>query len=336
MKSSKRKCILILGPHRSGTSAISGCLQKCGLSFGGNLLSPSFDNPKGFFENPDIIAINDALLESEGFNWHSVAPLRDEWWKDNKVKKWKKKAIVIIDSHYSDLKKFAIKDPRFSLTLPFWNDLLQNKFDLELLVILIIRNPMEASASLQKRNLFCINKADKLTVHYILNAERLSRNINRRIISFNDVIDDPNRHLIPIIQDFLNVAKLKIRLDFIDNQLLNSTIEKDNLQGKYQLIATDIYNVLTSDDEKKQKELLLDQIFEDIKNDTSFYKSTKIYLPKNYPYFFLTKKLFLAFANRPLKFIQNFNMTNFRTLFRAIKEEKPSTIINNLKKLLNQ
>ena len=45
----KQTCILILGMHRSGTSAIAGTLNNLDVYLGSNLMDPGKENPKGFF-----------------------------------------------------------------------------------------------------------------------------------------------------------------------------------------------------------------------------------------------------------------------------------------------
>jgi hypothetical protein len=43
--------VFIVGMHRSGTSALSGALEKLGLSVGKTVMPPHAQNPKGYFEN---------------------------------------------------------------------------------------------------------------------------------------------------------------------------------------------------------------------------------------------------------------------------------------------
>src|ERR1700726_1587163 len=57
-----RNCI-ILGCGRSGTSLASGLLAGSGYFMGDHLYPPSEGNPKGYFEDQDVNAINEDLLE---------------------------------------------------------------------------------------------------------------------------------------------------------------------------------------------------------------------------------------------------------------------------------
>ncbi len=57
--------IIVLGMHRSGTSALTGCLNILGVNLGERLerlMSAHEDNPKGYWENEKVISINEAIF----------------------------------------------------------------------------------------------------------------------------------------------------------------------------------------------------------------------------------------------------------------------------------
>ena len=66
--------LVVLGMHRSGTSALAGVLSKTGYDLPKNLLPASFDNPKGYFESKEIIALNDDLFAEMGAVWSDWMP----------------------------------------------------------------------------------------------------------------------------------------------------------------------------------------------------------------------------------------------------------------------
>ena len=63
------KNVIILGSGRSGTSMVAGTLAKAGYYMGEQLLPANKANPKGFFEDIEVNAINEDILSS-------VAPRR--------------------------------------------------------------------------------------------------------------------------------------------------------------------------------------------------------------------------------------------------------------------
>lgn len=63
--------VVVLGMHRSGTSAVARALLTLGVNLGRNLMGGSPDNPKGYWENRVFVKINERLLSSLGLRWHS-------------------------------------------------------------------------------------------------------------------------------------------------------------------------------------------------------------------------------------------------------------------------
>ena len=54
--------ILVLGMHRSGTSAATGWLKTLGVNLGPYLMAEYPTQPKGYFEHAEIVGIHDELL----------------------------------------------------------------------------------------------------------------------------------------------------------------------------------------------------------------------------------------------------------------------------------
>ena len=48
--------VVVLGMHRSGTSALTKALELFGIDLGTDLLPPQDDNPKGFFEDRGLVS----------------------------------------------------------------------------------------------------------------------------------------------------------------------------------------------------------------------------------------------------------------------------------------
>jgi hypothetical protein len=64
--------IVVLGMHRSGTSAFAGILHLLGFDFGDDLLKGNQFNRGGYWENRAIVRLNDQLLNSLGAGWSDV------------------------------------------------------------------------------------------------------------------------------------------------------------------------------------------------------------------------------------------------------------------------
>ena len=78
-KKNKKTAVFVLGMDRSGTSALTGILNILGIPIGDNPLPPAADNPKGFFEQKDILQINEEIFSSMGkSSWfYQVFPIID-------------------------------------------------------------------------------------------------------------------------------------------------------------------------------------------------------------------------------------------------------------------
>ena len=68
----RKKALLILGMHRSGTSSVAGSMAVLGAKAPATPLGPAGDNPRGFFESRVIAALNDRVLAAVGSRW-------DDW-----------------------------------------------------------------------------------------------------------------------------------------------------------------------------------------------------------------------------------------------------------------
>ena len=67
-----RRVVAVLGMHRGGTSLAARAVHALGFHFGDNLWGPREDNPTGFWEDRDVVELNEALLERDGLDWQSA------------------------------------------------------------------------------------------------------------------------------------------------------------------------------------------------------------------------------------------------------------------------
>lgn len=70
-----RLVILVLGMHRSGTSATAGLISKLGVGLPDNLQPAQAENERGFFESTVIGQAHDKLLAANGAGWNSLDDL---------------------------------------------------------------------------------------------------------------------------------------------------------------------------------------------------------------------------------------------------------------------
>src|SRR5262249_43482650 len=122
-------------------------LHRCGLELGSesDLMPPQADNPEGFWEHLRFVALNDELLAALGGAW-DLPPKPDEGFTGPELNPFRLKARFRIEG-YAPANVWGWKDPRTSLTLPFWKDLLPG-----LRTLIVVRNPLEVAHSMRERN----------------------------------------------------------------------------------------------------------------------------------------------------------------------------------------
>jgi hypothetical protein len=140
--------ICIAGMHRSGTSMVSRLLNLCGLYLGpeSEFNPPGPDNPEGHWENIHFVEINDRILEHLDAGWDLAPAVCKGWELRPQLAPLRKESGVLIE-RFNAHEPWGWKDPRNSLTLPFWKHLIPN-----LKTLVILRNPLEAAQSLHARN----------------------------------------------------------------------------------------------------------------------------------------------------------------------------------------
>jgi len=57
--------IIVLGPGRCGSSTVARLLHNLGISMGKRFREPDSSNPQGFYEDLDILELNDMLLTGQ-------------------------------------------------------------------------------------------------------------------------------------------------------------------------------------------------------------------------------------------------------------------------------
>ena len=148
--------IFIAGLHRSGTSLLCRILSSFGFSFPGPLFDSDDDNPTGYYENTDLVALHR--------QWFSGLP--DDAWRDWGLSQsrplsslgcfeWYQQALAFLQkcadqrsnsASTQGLPFWALKDPRATLLLPFWRESSGQK----LLLMAVYRRPWDASNALMR------------------------------------------------------------------------------------------------------------------------------------------------------------------------------------------
>lgn len=190
MKEIGSQAILVLGMHRSGTSALTGLLSLLGLDVGNSLLPPAGEvNPRGFWEHSGIVDIHDRLLGALGSSWHDERDLPNEWWARPAVLPFKQELESILLTDFADARTWVVKDPRLCRLFPMWRSLFETRSSKPKIVI-IMRDPREVAQSLTRRDGIFEERAHLLWLQHILDAERWTRDYVRTVVTFEGLLTD--------------------------------------------------------------------------------------------------------------------------------------------------
>jgi hypothetical protein len=190
--------VCILGMHRSGTSLVSRALNVLGLYLGPeeHLMRPSTDNPAGHWENRGIKEVNDEILSILGGSWSEPPPLPAGWERSPALAAPRRRAREVIEGDFSESELWGFKDPRNSLTLPFWQRILD-----PMRYVICLRNPLDVAASAQARNreddAVPFEQGIELWLTYVRAALAATAGHPRHLVFYEDLMADPE----PVVRE---------------------------------------------------------------------------------------------------------------------------------------
>jgi len=193
-----RRAILVLGMHRSGTSALTRIIGHLGATLPLNPMPETADNPGGYWESRSIARFNNRLLESAGTRWNDDAPLPAAWFADPARAADREEGGALVDAAFGAAQLLAFKDPRLCRLLPFWKEVLADR-GIEPCAVIALRDPAEVARSLQARlddpafrpaAVAAPERGLLLWLRYVLDAEARSRDMPRAVIDYPSLIAD--------------------------------------------------------------------------------------------------------------------------------------------------
>jgi GT2 family glycosyltransferase len=185
-----RRAIVVLGMHRSGTSALCGALDLLGVNFGKHLMPANEANPKGYWEHPEIVALHDELLRSLGSRWDDDRPLPPDWVERDITRDIRSLLIRVLERDFAHASLLGLKDPRMCRLMPLWFPLFE-KLGIKPYFVLVVRHPSEVAQSLAKRDGIDHALSYLLWLQHTLDAETVMRRHKRSFVDYDEMLDDP-------------------------------------------------------------------------------------------------------------------------------------------------
>lgn len=184
-----RPLLLVLGMHRSGTSALAGTLAQLGVDFSTHLIDAAEDNPKGFFEHADIWQLDQELLEGLGSQWDDPLPLPAGWPDSALAAEVIPRLRAIVQRDFCGSTLAGIKDPRMCRLLPAWLPWL-GEAGFAPCATLVVRDPVEVMASLAKRDQLPAAQVAWIWLRHLLEAEAATRGLPRVVVRYAELLRD--------------------------------------------------------------------------------------------------------------------------------------------------
>lgn len=160
--------LFILGMHRSGTSLAAGLARLAGIDLGQDLLlGKSAENPRGFWEHREVLAIDEAILSGLSLAWDVPAPLPADWLDHPRIRPLAERATTTLRRDFATSAVWAIKDPRLCRLSPFWERAAAGVAD-QLQAVHVYRHPLQVAASLAARNGMPVEQALELWLFHVV------------------------------------------------------------------------------------------------------------------------------------------------------------------------
>ncbi len=183
------------------------------------------NNEKGFWEDRDIYNLNEAIIKKLNSNWDSFTCIQFNDTNRDILKAEKNEALKILSLKFKDKPTIGIKDPRFSILLPFWKDIF-NDLDLDVCYVIAVRNPFSVAESLKKRDLFEPEKGLFLWIKHMAYSIRHTNNETRVFVDYDLLLKNPRKELTRIAQTIDEPAPNRANAEFAEyeNCFLSTTL----------------------------------------------------------------------------------------------------------------
>lgn len=177
--------LLILGMHRSGTSALTRVVNLLGVELGTDLMDAAEgNNERGFWEHQGVVTRHDRLLADLGMCWDDPRAMPADWLDHPATRAARADLEAIIDAEFSDAALWGVKDPRMCRLLPLWREMLAAR-GVQVTVLHMLRHPLEIARSLERRDNMPRGRALMLWLRHQIEALTCSDGASQSWASFD-------------------------------------------------------------------------------------------------------------------------------------------------------
>lgn len=237
---------IITGMHRSGTSLIANLLFSLGTDFGPSelFLKANKWNTKGYFENRDIIDLNNRLIIGD---WASI----DYWiaanenhslvkkimWNLGKVrylwlpsrKEISRRAARMeaeIEKLSATFESRIVKDTRFSLTISDWM-----RYGNVGKILYCYRNPTDVALSLKKRDSLPMVITYRLWYEHVRRLFESVDGYKITVVNYDNFFREETREAeLDRVLSFANISRAEVNLEAVVGRVLDADMRHNASQ----------------------------------------------------------------------------------------------------------
>lgn len=179
--------LVVLGMHRSGTSALTGVLSRCGFSAGKQLIPANEFNANGYYEDVRLNICLDGLLKGMGRSWYDERALPAAWLGSDAAARATIELAEVMRAEFDFSQPVVLKDPRLCRLLPVLQSVWQSG-GLSPKYVFSLRSPLAVISSLARRDALPAQRAALLYVAHLLEAELETRHAPRVFVEYDDLL----------------------------------------------------------------------------------------------------------------------------------------------------
>lgn len=213
------RLIIVLGMHRSGTSAVASAMSALGYYAGNQLLTKNYYNQKGYWEDSKLVALNDRLLSIFGHAYDSLDLLPDDFVSHPEVVLLKAEARSLLENKLVQNPFWVFKDPRICHLLTFWQPIFA-ELQIDVRYVLVFRHPLSVADSLNKRDKFSVQKSLLLWLQHNISAVIVTEGCTRFFVHYDDFLAEPYSVLLRLART-LGLSDIESRNQNIEEYVQN-------------------------------------------------------------------------------------------------------------------
>lgn len=199
---------VVVGMHRSGTSAVAHTLAELGLLLPqtSDIIGAGPTNERGHWEARALVKFDEWVLHHLGGSW-SAPPDPDPGWEasadpDTAALRRQASQLAAVTLARAPV---VLKDPRLSLTLPLWRAVL----DHQPCAVLVLRDPVDVARSLERRDGFPISLGLAVWDRYVRQATQVVAGLPVFVLPYAAALEEPDRW-VEALADFLDACSIRV------------------------------------------------------------------------------------------------------------------------------